>query len=111
MINDRLPCYTGEEAKHYPSGDIHLNLKIKGKKQNYKSKAEKDSFLTFALYFCLLHFYLCVNSLLLSSGLSFSGLNVMPDSAPGKGATGSVSKKSPFAIQFFRMLAISTALK
>ena len=38
-------------------------------------------------------------------------LNAMPDSTPGNGATGSVRRNSPFCIQFFRILAISTALE
>jgi hypothetical protein len=43
-------------------------------------------------------------------GLSLSGLELMPESTPGNGATGSVSKNSPVSIHFFRILAISTAL-
>ena len=44
-----------------------------------------------------------------SRGRSGRSLHVRPDSGPGSGATGSVSRKPPSAIQLLRVVAISTA--
>ena len=44
-----------------------------------------------------------------SIGRSLSGLNFTPDSTPGRGATGPVSRNFPDVIHSFRVVAISTA--